>query len=242
MIWRIPTSIVLLLILSSAVLAVYTAETRYSTNPYEIVQREIVFEANRYGMDYVNPFGGYGMKGASRGSFGLKGSEEGRSNLETNSFIPMGRTPGRISNTYASARGYQIINEFVNLEHVDLQLVSRPQINGTPSGFARVISRKRNDVNIAEGTVLLRTKDLPKIGPDYVYEAWLLDEDTSTSMSVGIFQPSTIGRVATLRHTVITPLDPFESIIVTLEPFPDKDPNPGQVVLSGNLKNNVRTQ
>jgi hypothetical protein len=58
-------------------------------------------------------------------------------------------------------------------------------------------------------------------------------------MSLGIFQPSDIGRVASLDYTSSTPLDPFESIVVTTEPFPDSNPMPGEVVLAGDIKEKI---
>ena len=225
--------------LSTFVLAIHTPETRYSVAQTTIEQRNILNIENRYGTEFTQPFGGYGMKGASQGSFGLKGAEEGTSVLSTNAFIPRGRDPSKISNYYASARGYQIINEHVELAPVALELTSRPQINGTPQGNARIISRKPTGIGIPQATVVLRTKDLPPIKPYYVYEAWLVDEDTATSMSLGIFQPAPVGRVATLSYTSALPLDPFESIIVTTEPFPDSNPMPGQVVLAGDIEEKI---
>jgi len=236
---KLSLGIVFLFLLSSLVVAIHTQETRYAVEQTTIEQRNILFTENRFGQEYVKPLGGYGSKGASRGSFGEKGEEEGASLLKSNAFIPRGRDPSKISNYYISARGYRIINTYVELKPTDLELTSRPQINGTPQGHARVISTKPDDVYMIEGTVLLRTKDLPPLAPNFIYEAWLVDEDTGTSMSLGIFQPSTIGRIASLKYNVVTPLDAFESIIVTTEPFPDEDPRPGPVVLAGDIKEKV---
>lgn len=231
--------IVLALALSSFVLAIHTAETRYSVDQTTIEQRNIYNVENRYGSGYVKPFGGYGMKGASSGSLGQSGVEEGASILATNSFIARGRNPGAISNYYASARGYQITNKYVELKTTGSQLTMRPQINGTPEGHARIISKKPNQLYLPQLTVQLRTRDLVPLARDYIYEAWLVDEDTAYSMSLGIFQPSEIGRIGTLSHISTHSADSFESIIVTVEPFPDTDPRPGQVVLAGDLEPKV---
>jgi hypothetical protein len=241
---KLVLGIVILVMMSYVALAVqqgYTSETRYAVSPSISVKRDIVFSSNRYGMTYVKPYGGFGAKAASRGSFGAKGEEEGASNLPYNDWIPQGSNPGKISNYYASARGYHIVNKYVELASADLALVSRPQINGTPTGYARVISIKPYQVGIPQGTVFFRTKDLPPLYPDFLYEAWLVDEDTGYSMSLGSFQPAGIGRVTTLEYTITTPLWPFDSMMVTIEPFPDDDPTPGMPVLQGILREGIKT-
>lgn len=230
---------VLALLLAPSMLAIHTPETRYSVEQTTIEQRNIYFTENRYGQGYVRPFGGFGRKGASQGSFGKEGAEEAASNLPYNTYIKRGRNPGTISNYYQSARGYRIINTYVKLSPTDIELITRPQINSTPQGHARIISNRPHDVGLTTATVVLRTKDLPPLRPDYIYESWLVDEDTGTSMSLGIFQPDAIGRVATLNYKSVTPLDPFESIIVTIEPFPDENPGPSQVILAGEIKEKV---
>ncbi|MEM4247301.1 MAG: anti-sigma factor [Candidatus Woesearchaeota archaeon] len=236
---KLCLGIVIVLLLSFVSFATqvgYTAETRYAYNSSVSVKRDIVFSSNRYGIGYVKPYGGYGAQGASRGSFGMKGEEEGASNLPYNDWIPRGSDPSRISNYYASARGYHIVNKYVELSSADLSLVSRPQINGSPAGYARVVSIKPYQLGIPQGTVYFRTKDLPPLAPDYIYEAWLVDEDSGYSMSLGLFQPAGIGRVTSLEYSVITPLLPFDSMMVTVEPFPDNNPLPGFVILEGVLK------
>ncbi len=240
---KLVLGIVILVVMSAVVIATqtgYTSETRYSWYQSTIVPRDIVFSSNRYWMDYVKPYGGYGAKGASRGSFGMKGEEEGASNLPYNDFIPRGSDPSAISNYYASVRGYPIVNKYVELEPVELGLVSRPQINGTPKGYARVVNIKDNGVGFPVATVFFRTKDLPPLAPEYLYELWLVDEDTGYSMSLGLFQPAQIGRVVSLDYESVVPVWPFDSMIVTIEPFPDENPMPGQVILSGLLKEGVR--
>jgi hypothetical protein len=241
---KMVLGIVILLLMSYVSFATqvgYTAETRYSVSPSISVKRDIVFSSNRYGMTYVKPYGGFGAKAASRGSFGSKGEEEGPSNLPYNDWIPQGSDPGHISNYYASARGYHIVNEYIELTSIDLSLVTRPQINGTPKGYARVISIKPYQVGIPQGTVFFRTKDLPPIAPDFIYEVWLVDEDTGYSASIGFFQPAGIGRVTSLQYTITTPLWPFDSMMVTIEPFPDDNPTPGMPVLQGMLKEGIKT-
>lgn len=240
MLHKVFLGILFLLALSAAVVAIHTPETRYSVEQTSIEQRNILHTENRYGQLYVKPLGGYGKEGASQGSFGKEGAEEGASNLPYNSFIPRGRDPGKISNSYASAKGYQVINIYVELKPVSVQYLARPQITGSPQGHARIISRKKADVGLIQADIELRTRDLPPTSNlSRVYEAWLVDEDTGTTMSLGIFQGGSYDRIATLRYKSMTPLDPFETIVVTQEPFPDNDPRPGEIFLSGDLKPNI---
>lgn len=239
---KIFVPVVFVVLLSMLVFAIHTAETRYSVEQTDIEQRNILHSANRFGIDYVQPLGGFGLKGASRGSFGFKGEEEGASILKSNAFISRGRDPTKISNYYLSARGYRVINTYVELDPVGLELTSRPQINGTPKGFARIVSERPDGLYLPQATVLLRTQDLMSLNPLFIYEAWLVDEDTGTFMSLGLFQPSTLSRISDLKYTSMVPLDSFENIIVTTEPFPDDDPRPGQTILVGEIKENmVRT-
>ncbi len=238
---RLLAGIVLFVALCSAVIAIHTPETRYSVEQTTIEQRGIVHSENRYGILYTKPVGGYGEKGASQGSFGEKGGEEGASNLPFNDFIARGSDPKKISNIYASARGYQIINEYVKLEPAGGRLTLRPQINGTPSGDARVVYKKPNEIHWPTTTVYLRTKDLPPLKPLHIYEAWLLDEDTGFAQSIGIFQPSGIGRIATLEYSSTIALTPYDALMVTVEPYPDSNPGPGEAVLLGSLQNRLVT-
>ena len=238
MMQKLVLGIVILLIFSTVTYAIatgYTSETRYATSPSISVKRDIVFSSNRYGQTYVKPYGGFGAKGASRGSFGAKGEEEGASNLPYGDWIPQGQNPQKFSNYYASARGYQILNKYIELNSADLTLVSRPQINGTPMGYARLISIKDQDVGLPMGQIFFRSKDLPPLDPLYLYEAWLVDEDTGYPMSIGLFQPAAIGRITSLELTISTPLTAFDSMMVTVEPFPDDDPTPGPVILEGSI-------
>ncbi len=236
-------AVVIAVIVSTVVFATqlgYTAETRYTYNPGISVKRDIVFSSNRYGMTYVWPYGGFGSKTASRGSFGQKGSEEGASNLPYGDWIKQGRDPGHISNYYSSARGYTIVNKYIDLLPVDLSLIQRPQINGSPQGYARVISQQSQDTGLPGGTVYFRSKELPPLPPNFIYETWLVDEDTGYSLSIGQFQPANIGRVTSLQYDISSPLTPYDSMMVTLEMYPDDSPQPGMVVLSGVLKEGVR--
>lgn len=236
---KLFAGIVLVVLLATVVTAIHTAETRYAVQPSTTEQTNILFTENRYGQGYVKPLGGYGFKGASQGSYGFKGDEEGASNLAYNSFIPRGRDPSKISNYYSSARGYKITNAYVELKPVGVELVSRPQINGTPQGHARIVSRKINEIELQSTDVELRTRDLPPLVPNYLYEAWLVDEDTGYSMSIGLFQPEGIGRVTTLNYKSSLAVDPFDTLVVSIEPFPDTVPVPGQIILAGDLKPQV---
>lgn len=245
---KLLVGIVLVVLLSPLAFAAfngYTSETRYSLQPGATLERNIVFSANRYYQGYVRPYGGFGAKGSSRGSFGAKGVEEGSSNLASNAFIPNGRNPSAIRNPYSSARGYEVINKYAELTGAATALTSRPQINGTPRGYARIVNYRRHDVGLLDTSIQLRTRDLPPIAPDFTYAAWLVDEETGYAMNVAYFQPTAIGRVTDVFFMSVSnsyggsfPLGPYDTIMVTVQPYPDNDQLPGPVVMAADIRGN----
>jgi hypothetical protein len=245
---KLLIGIVLVVLLSPLAFAAfngYTSETRYAVSPGPTLERDIVFSANRYYQGYIKPFGGFGAKGASGGSRGAKGVEEGSLNLPSNAFIPNGRNPAKISNPYASFQGYQNINQYIDLVKPDNSLITRPQINGSPQGYARIVNYRRQQVGLLDTAIQLRTRDLPLIAPYFTYGVWLVDEDTGYTMLLGNLQPQAIGRTADFKFNSIPnsyggsyPLVPFDTMMVTIQPYPDNDQLPGPVVLTGDMRGN----
>jgi len=229
----VRSSLIIIGIILAATLAVaiHTQETRYAVTPSTTEQRNIYFSQNRYGANYTALLGNFGKKGASRGNFGFKGDSSAESNLPYNDYIPQGSNPRKISNYYASSRGYKIIDTTVYLE--GNSLVSRPGVTTLPKGTARVISMHKRSIGLPHGTVFMRVKDLPPVGDDEIYEGWLVDEDSGYSLSMGIFLPATIGRINSLTFDIDYQLNAFDYIMVAREQYPDTDPRPGVSVMTG---------
>ncbi len=91
---------------------------------------------------------------------------------------------------------------------------------------------------------------LPDLDSDSVYEGWLVDDCTGKKVSTGIFKATgafdsdSAGRYAgplslnfppvpgsdfvTLGHNIV---DGGHHIVITVEPYPDNDPNPSSVAI-----------
>lgn len=69
-------------------------------------------------------------------------------------------------------------------------------------------------------------------------EAWLVDLDTGYKQSAGAFwsEPGATGDESDIDfHPVVQNAAIFDQVWVTIEPLGDTNPNPGTVVLKGNL-------
>ncbi len=77
------------------------------------------------------------------------------------------------------------------------------------------------------------TRNLDYLALDKMYEAWLVDVETGYTLSLGLFSVDQDGDV---RFSWSHPgyVNAYDMIVVTKEPYPDKDPRPsGVVVLVG---------
>jgi len=104
------------------------------------------------------------------------------------------------------------------------------------SGFATVRSIKQRGTSIS--TLQLRVSGLTAAKTNQVYETWLVDEDSGYTLSLGQFATSMTG-AASFAATYRGYFHEFDQIMVTLEPFPDNDPRPGRVVLSGDFADSL---
>ena len=119
---------------------------------------------------------------------------------------------------------------------------TRPLVHGfphfAPRGVARIYSSQAR-ANPA-GEVLLTTKDIePTYKMDSVYEGWLFDADTGYRASLGVFRVP-FGGYGTLNYHITDYLDGYDFVLVTKEPFPDPDPQPGEVVLVGEISSQAQ--
>ena len=114
---------------------------------------------------------------------------------------------------------------------------TRPLVHGfphfAPRGTARIYSSQARANPVGE--VLLTTKEIaPTERASNVYEAWLFDADTGYRSSMGLFRTPQ-GGFGSLNYRVNDYLDGYDFVLVTKEPFPDPDPQPGEVVLIGKI-------
>ncbi len=209
-----------------------TARERRLTDPYSRVQY--------FGEGYSWPFVNFGQKGPNYRliNTGAKGAYSGVFNLDTNSYVNRGRDPAKISNWDPNMRGQSRLDVYVDLlpfEVVDLQKADQLVYS---KGTARILSQGNaygiglNDPE-PQGRVQIQAKDLLPLNENQIYEAWLLDEDTGYSLSLGLLK-SGIQGTSQLMFEIKRMIDMFDYVMITIEPYPDLDPGPsGEVILFG---------
>jgi len=212
-----------------------------------LVRADDPFSRYRYfGPDYQYPFAGYGSKGSSSKNFGEKGTTSSAFNLDTSSRTPQGRNPARISNVDPNFRGYSKVDTSVKLEPFTQQFFAG-QLKYAQA-TARLVMKgaaygQGTNEAIPSSEVSIQTKNLLPLGNDNIYEAWLVDEDTEYALAIG-FLRSGIDLASSLRFSFSRSLAPFDAVMITVEPFPDTDPRPGETILYGSInpaRNVLRT-
>jgi hypothetical protein len=194
-----------------------------------------------FGENWDSVLGGFGAKGTWSTtpviSGGAKSYTSSSTNLLTNTFISQGRNPNKISNTDPNFRGYNILDQPIILESYNLEFQERNDFLVIPKATARLISQYgpfgvggRKDTPVSE--VYLQVVDLPPLGSAERYQLWLFDEESGHRQSLGLFYVG-IGGSGQVRVKVLRPIDMYDFIVITLEPYPDFDPNPGKIIMIG---------
>ncbi len=204
---------------------------------YDPFNRKVFF-----GQNYTKPYVGFGLKGASSGhggsavTYGRRGVREVDAPIAYSSFFRYGRNPGSISMVSAGMRGYEVVDAVVELEPVGFDYVAVNTIPAVPKGTARVLSTlTRKGGATPKGTVILQIANMPPLDAEEVYEAWLYDEESNYSMSIGLLKPQ-VSSMSRLAFNVDYNLESFDEIMVTKEFYPDLDPRPGKKILSGRIE------
>lgn len=203
-----------------------------------------------FGEGYKKPLIGYGLKNAPRGSFGQQGFNGGREDF-LNSVIPQGRNPGRVSQFDSGYRGYRMIDEIVELSSVESYKRSN-RAEAPVRVSARVVSSQRNSVTeLPKSSVFIQALNLPALNADEVYEAWLMDEESGYSFSLGFLRSNLRSGITTskigasgglgglLASDGTYDLTLYDTIAVTKEPFPDLNPHPGEIVAIGSVPQRI---
>ncbi len=138
--------------------------------------------------------------------------------------------------THYDARiGYPRINEFIKLTSPTLDPFKGMGRGGYPNDFRAGTAYIRSTGADAypKTSVKVKTSNLPSSYEQRVFfEGWLVDTDTGFHQSVGVFYTA-MGGVGELRTTFNNYAGAFEKVVVTIEPFYDIDPGPGEVILEG---------
>ncbi|MBN1644615.1 anti-sigma factor [Candidatus Woesearchaeota archaeon] len=231
-----------ILLATVAYARVLTPQVVYGIPNSTVGQRLIYFNQDNAGLGtgYTWPLGTYGRKGATSGGaygdFGFKGATSVSSNLAWNAFIRRGRDPTHISNNDPRMRGYSIKDVVVELEPVDTEWVFQNNLITRSKGTARIIS-DYDDVkgyDPARTRVYLRVRDLPPLDNENIYQVWLVDLDTGYPLSIGMINPPMVG-IAELSFDAPMSAFVYDTLVITVEPFPDTDLHPGKPVMAGDI-------
>jgi len=212
-------------------------ERRSTFDPYS---RERYF-----GEGHVQTFGGFGSKGPVTGTLvgtGAKSAYSGTFNLDTNEFWRRARSPGRISNWDPQMRGFSRIDVAVPLYPYTFVERDYPtgELGGTnhlTKGTARVLSLSNSQKSAfysrEQGSVHMKIRELVPASSEELFEAWLVDDESEYFLSMGLFNTGIAG-TASLDFSIHRPLIGYDRVVITKEPFPDRDPRPSNnVVLVG---------
>src|SRR3990172_1653445 len=194
-----------------------------------------------FGQDYQRQFVNYGLKGPPNRVLNT-GAKSGFSpifNLDTNTLSNRGRDPSYISNFDPDVRGYARLDRAVDLlPYTPVEEFVGPE-QVLARGTARIYSTG-NMYGVGLNKPLPRTQFFISItnlqpAPDgYVYEVWLLDDETEYALSMGTLKSG--AALTTSGNTEIRRLvHMFEHVMVTRELYPDPDPSPSEIVLMGDI-------
>jgi len=210
-----------------------TARIRRENDPYS---RQLYF-----GEGYTKPFYNFGSKGPTYRftNTGAKSAYSGVFQLDTSEYRPQGRNPRRISNWDPKMRGFDTVDEVVTLLPYYPVEISFGNLYTQARATARVVSRGN-----AYGSTLndpyprtqffIATKNMPPVGDGEIYEAWLYDKETEYAITLGFIKigPDLTGD---LFFEIRRKVKPYDSIMITREPWPDIDPSPHEIVLMGDI-------
>ena len=186
------------------------------------------------------PLSNFGSKGPTYRitNTGQKSAFSSNFNLDTNSFISQGRNPKRISNSDPGMRGFSIFDRPVYLTPANSIDVEINGLSVSPKATARIVSQSstrgtgNSDVG-PQARVFIQAINLPLMSSDGAYEAWLFDEDTGYSLSLGLLEFNRISSTASLSFEINRDLSMFETVVISREEFPDPDPSPSVAFLIG---------
>ena len=214
----------------------YTGQLARDRRYYDPYTRERYF-----GSDYQRQLVNYGMKGPPNRvlNTGSKSAFSSVFNVDTNSYSNRGRDPSYISNYDPGIRGYTRLDRTIYLlpfEPIE-QFVGPKQV--IAKGTARILSTGDQygaglNQPYPSTQMIIQLINLQPAGDGYVYEAWLLDDETEYALSMGLLK-SGVGLTSQFTCQISRLVYMFDKVMITKEIFPDPDPGPGEIVLMGDI-------
>ncbi len=144
----------------------------------------------------------------------------------------------RVTNFDPRVQNQQYIwQSVVKLEPLAPPIVARGTPMVYPRGVARVYSAKYG-INIHSGLQTLTVQELiPSNSRDYLFEVWLVDNETKYWLSMGVFDTVGRGTGKIELRKGNWDLDVYDDMVITREPFPDNSPAPSnEIVLKGSIR------
>jgi hypothetical protein len=245
---KFAVTVLIVMLLSGTVLAIHDWQV-YDTNidsyAGQIARDRRIYDpytrARYFGSDYDRQFNNFGQKGPTDRvkNTGFKSAYSSVFNLDTNAWSNRGRDPSYISNWDPEMRGFTRLDRAVALlpySPVE-QTVAGTDLGA--KGTARILSTGNQygggmNSPYPQSQIQIILQNLPPVGDNEVYEAWLFDKETEYTLNIGIIKsgPELTG---SLTFAIARLVWMFDSIIITKESFPDVNPNPGEIVLMGEI-------
>jgi len=220
----------------------YTGQIARDRRIYDPYTRDRYF-----GQDYQRDFTNFGSKGPTDRLelTGRKSAFSSVFNLDTNSLSNQGRDPAHISNWDPRVRGFARMDRSVEL----LPYSPVDQIIGPTATFSKGTARLYSTGNAYGATlnhpwprtqIFIQAINMPPLGEEEIYEAWLFDDEAEYALNLGIMKSSNdLSIQAFLEIPRLTHM--FDHVLISREPYPDYDPTLGKIVLAGNV-NPSRTE
>jgi len=214
----------------------YTGQIARDRRLYDPNSRDRYFDE-----DYVWQYWNLGMKGPNdrMANTGAKSAYSGVFNLDTNTFSNQGRDPGHISNWDPNVRGFARVDRAVDLLPFSPIATTFSPEEKLQRGVARVLSfgdAYGSTLNKAapKTQFFVQAINLPPLGENEIYEAWLFDAESEYPLSLGLMKTGS-GLSIQLYSQMSRMVYMFDSVMITREPYPDNDPNPSEIVLWGDF-------
>ncbi len=245
---RFAVAVLILMLLAVSVLAIHDFQV-YDDNFYgysgQLARDRRIYDPytrERYfGDDYQREFVNYGSKGPTDRvmNTGAKSGFSAIFNVDTNTYSNRGRDPSHISNFDPDIRGFARLDRSIDLlpySPVE-QLVGYDPV--IAKGTAHILSTGDQygaglNKPLPRSQIIVQLVNLQPAGENYMYEIWLLDDETEYALSMGLVK-SGIGLTSQFVWQIRRLVHMFEHVMVTKEPYPDPDPSPGEIILIGDI-------
>ncbi len=246
---KLAVAVLIVMLLSATVLAISQDFQVYDQNFYgysgQLARDRRIYDpytrGRYFGDNYPRQFVNYGSKGPTYRvtNTGAKSAFSSIFNLDTNDYSNRGRDPSHISNFDPDVRGFARLDRSIDLlPYSPVEQLIGPNMV-LAKGTAHILSTGDEygaglNKPSPKSQIIIQMINLQPASEGYVYEAWLVDDETEYSLSMGLLK-SGQGLTGQMVWAINRLVHMFEHVMITKEPFPDPDPSPGEIVLIGDI-------